>query len=35
LIYKVQQFLLRKKSSKGLCKFLKMVQVVESEEKIC
>jgi hypothetical protein len=35
LIYKFQQFFLRKKSSKGLCKFLKMVQVVESEEKIC
>jgi hypothetical protein len=28
LIYKVQQFVSRKKSSKSLCKFLKMVQVV-------
>jgi hypothetical protein len=35
LIYKVQHLFLRKKSSKGLCNFLKMVQVVESEEKIC
>jgi hypothetical protein len=35
LIYKVQQFVSRKKSSKSLCKFLKMVQVVESKKIIC
>jgi hypothetical protein len=35
LIYKVQQFVSRKKSSKSLSKFFKMVQVVESEEIIC
>jgi hypothetical protein len=35
LIYKVQQFVPIKKSSKILCKFFKMVQVVESVEIIC
>jgi hypothetical protein len=35
LIYKAQQFVPIKKSLKILCKFLKMVQVVESVEIIC
>ena len=35
LIYKIQQIFSRKKPSKILYKFFKMVQVVESEEIIC